>query len=58
MRSPSKDHQTVVDQKPDPATNLTKASGIWMIPGDDEMVQNIRPINKSGPRDIFSLWKK
>ena len=29
-----------------------------MIPGDDNMVQNISPINKSGLQDIFSLWRK
>ena len=51
---PSKDHHTVVDQQPDSATNVTKSSDIWLIPGDDDMVQHIRPINKSGQKDIFS----
>ena len=30
-----------------------KASDILLIPGDDYMVQHIRPINKSGPQEIF-----
>ena len=55
---PSKDHQTVFKQKPDSATNVTKASDIWMIPGDDDMIQHIRPLNKSGPQDIVDLWRK
>ena len=44
---PSKDHHIVANQQPDPATNVTKASDIWMIPGDDEMFQHIIPLNKS-----------
>ena len=55
MLRPIKDHQTVFEKQPDPAKQLTKSSDIWIIPGDDEMVQHIRPINKSGPQDIFSL---
>ena len=54
-RRPIKYHQTVVEQQPDPATTVTKASDIWLIPGDDDMVQHIRPIKKSGPLDILLL---
>ena len=57
-RRPSKDHQTVAKQQPDPEINVTKASAIWLINGDDEMVQHIRPLNKSEPQDIVSLWRK
>ena len=39
-------------------TNITKTSDTWIITGDVEMVQHIRPINKSGSQDIFSLWIK
>ena len=55
---PSKDHHTGIDQQPGPPPNVTKASDILLIPGDDEMVQHIRPTNKSGPQDIFALWRK
>ena len=41
-------HQRVVEEKPDPSPNVTKASEILMITWDDYMVQNISPINKSG----------
>ena len=58
MRRAIKDHQTVVDQQPDPETNVTKASDSWLIPEDCEMVQRIRPINKLRLKDIFSLWRK
>ena len=30
----------------------------FMIPGDDEMVQHISTINKSGPQELLSLWRK
>ena len=49
MRRPSKYHQTVVKHQPDPTTNVTKASEILMVPGDDEMVLHIIPIKKSVP---------
>ena len=58
MLSPSKYHQTVVKQQPDTAANVTKASGICLIPGDDDMVQHSIPINKSVPQEIFALWRK
>ena len=48
-RRSSKDHQTVVEKQPDPETNVTKSSDIFLIPRDDDMVQHISPINKSGP---------
>ena len=53
MLRPSKDHQSVVDQQPYPEKNVTKASDIWLITGDDDMVKCIRLINKSGTQDIF-----
>ena len=55
---PRKDHHTVIKQQPDPSPNVTKESEILLITGDDDMVQHISPINKSGPRDIFFLWRK
>ena len=42
----------------DPSPNATKDSEILLIPGDDETIQHIRPINKSGPQEIVALWKK
>ena len=48
----SKDHHIVIEQQPEPSPN---ASEILLIPGDDDMVQHIIPINKSGTQDIFSL---
>ena len=32
---PSKDHQTVIKQQPDPSPNVTDASEILLVPGDD-----------------------
>ena len=32
-----------------------KASDIFLIPGDDDIVEHIRPINKLGLHDIFAL---
>ena len=58
MLSPSKDHQTVIEQQPAPSPNVTKDSDILVIPGDADMVQQMIPINKSGPQDSFSLWRK
>ena len=52
---PSKDHQTVVKQQPDPETNLTKTNDIFLISGNDYMVKHIRPINKLGLQDILAL---
>ena len=46
MLRPSKDHQKVIDKQHDPSPNVTKASDILLIPGDDDMVQHINPINK------------
>ena len=43
---PIKGHHKVAKQQPDPSTNITRAGDILMIPGDDGMVQHIRPINK------------
>ena len=37
---------------------LTEASDIFLIPGDDDMVQHIIPINKSIPQYIFAVWIK
>ena len=56
--NPIKDHQTVVNQQPDLATNVTKASDICLITGDDEIIQHIIPLNKSGPQEIVTLWVK
>ena len=56
---PIKDHQEVIEQQPDSSPNVTKSRDVLLIPGDDEMVQHIRPINKLGPKDIFfSLDKR
>ena len=46
MLRTSKDNQKVIKQQPDPSTNVTKASEIFLTLGDDEMVQHISPINK------------
>ena len=35
-----------------------KENDIFLIPGIDEMVKRIIPINNSGPQDIFSLYRK
>ena len=53
MLSPSKDYQPVVKQQPDPATNVAKASYVWLINRDKDMVQHIRPINISVSQEIF-----
>ena len=50
---PSRDHQTFIKKQPDPSPDITKASDIFLIPRDDEMVQHVSLINKSGPQDIF-----
>ena len=50
---PIKDHQKIINQQP-----VTKESDLLLITGDDEMVQHISPINKSGPQEIFSLCRK
>ena len=55
---PSKDYQIVVEKKADPETNVTASSDIWLIPGDDEMVQHIILINKPGPQYIFISLEK
>ena len=52
---PSKYHQKVIEKLPDPSPNVTKASDIFLIPGDDDIFQHISPIIKSGPQDIFAL---
>ena len=51
---PIKDHKTVLEQQPDPSPNATKVNEIFMISGDNEMVQHIIPINKLELKDIFS----
>ena len=43
-------HQTVIEQQPVTSPNVTKSSGIFLILGDDSMVQHIIPINNSGPQ--------
>ena len=48
--------QEVIKQQTAPSPNVTKASDIFLMPGGDDMGQQIIPINKSGPRDMFSLW--
>ena len=57
-RRPSKYQQILVEQQPDPETNLNKASDIWLIPGYDDMVQHIRPINKKVSQDISLFGEK
>ena len=42
-------HHTDIKQQPDQSPNLTKENYILLSPGDDDMVQYISPINKSGP---------
>ena len=44
--STGKDLQTVIEQHHDTPKNLTKASDILPIIGDNDMVQHISPINK------------
>ena len=46
MLRASKDHQIFIKQQPDPSPNVTKASDIFLVHADDEMVQHISPINK------------
>ena len=43
---PIKDSQTVIKQQHYPSPNVTKESDIFLIPGDDDMVQHISPANK------------
>ena len=57
MRRAIKDHQTVVDQQPDPETNVTKASENFLIPGDYDMVQHVRILKKSVPQEIVAPWR-
>ena len=47
---PINDNQTSIKQQTDLSPNVTKASDIFLIPGDDKMVQHIFSINKSGPQ--------
>ena len=56
--SPIKNHQKVIKQQPDPSHNAIKANDICLIPGNDEMVEHIIPINKSGLQEIFTLKRK
>ena len=58
MLSPSKDHHTVIKQEPDPSPNLMKKSNILLIPGYDDIVEHIIPINKLGQNKVFDLWRK
>ena len=46
---PSKYHQAVIKQQPDPSPSIKKVSIILMNPGDYNMIQHIIPINTSGP---------
>ena len=48
----------MVEKQPDPATNVTKTSYNLLIPGDAEMVQQIRTLNKSRPQEIVPIWIK
>ena len=57
MRS-SKDHLTVIEQQLAQSPNVIKDSYILPIPGDDDMGQQIIPINKSVPQHIFALRRK
>ena len=58
MLSPIKYHHTVIKQQLDTPPNATKSNDIFLIPGNDEIVQHIRPINKSGPQDFLLLREK
>ena len=55
MLKPSKDHQKVIEKQPDPSPNTTEVNDIFLTPGNDKMVQQITPINKSGPQENFAL---
>ena len=55
---PIKDQQIVIDQQPDPSPTVIQASGIILMPREDDMDKNIIPITKPGPLDIFVLKKK
>ena len=45
-------------EKPSPSPHVKKESEILRIPRDDDMGQNIWPINESGQQDIFALGRK
>ena len=55
---PSKDQQTLIQKKPDLSRTVMKASGIFTMPGDDEIGQHIIPINKTVPQDVFIPRRK
>ena len=52
---PSKDHQTFIEQQPDPSPNEKKDNNIFLIPGNYQRVQHITPINKSGIHEMFLM---
>ena len=52
---PSKDYQTVIEQRPDPSQDAKKDNDIFLIPGNDEIVQHIIPVNKQGLQEILAL---
>ena len=53
--SPRKYQHTVIEKRSAPSQTVIKASGIFLIPGESDMDQHIRPITKTGQHDIFSL---
>ena len=52
---PIYNYQTVIEQQPDPSPNVTKENVNFLVPGNDEMVQHISPINKSGLHKILDI---
>ena len=55
MLSPSKNHQIFIEQQPDPSPNVTKSSDVLLNTGDDEIVQPISPVNKSGQQKYLAV---
>ena len=55
---PNKDRQAVIAQQPAPSPTVMKSSGIFLVPGDDDMGQHISPINKPVPQEILVIWRK
>ena len=51
----SKDNRIVIKKQPDPSTNVTKLSDIFLALGNDEMVQHTSPINNSRLQEILLL---
>ena len=55
----SNNQQTDIEEQLSPPSTVTKASGIMLVSGGDEVVQHFSPTNIPGPkypkRDIISV---